>query len=305
MASLPTTVRRLSTGKTYENIIVSRPENNVTLLTLNRPKALNALNSHLIAELNEAMEEADADQEVAALVLTGSDRAFAGAHVSPLTLRTSDHDVSVAGADIKEMKNKEFPDAYSTDFLGDWLRITKIRKPVIAAVSGYAVSSPTSRVECSVSNELPLYAKLGGGCELAMMCDIILASPTATFGQPEINLGIIPGAGGTQRLTRVIGKSRAMEAILTGMNITAEHAAQWGLVSRVVAPGEGEVVREAIKVASRIGTKGRVSVQAAKETVNAGAVSNNTYLSPFQTPPSNSVRAQSCRRHSTRAACIP
>lgn len=179
----------------------------------------------------------------------------------------------VAGADIKEMKDKEFSNAYTTDFLGNWSRITKIRKPVVAAVSGYAVSYSMSGCSQPINY---LDSKLGGGCELAMMCDIILASPTATFGQPEINLGVIPGAGGTQRLTHAIGKSRAMEAILTGMNITAEQAAQWGLVSRVVAPGEGEVVKEAIKIASKIGTKGRVSVQAAKETVNAGAVPSGT-----------------------------
>lgn len=230
VARLPVSTRCLSTGRTYENIIVSRPEPGVALFTLNRPKALNALNSALMSELNEAMEEADADSEVAALVLTGSERAFA------------------AGADIKEMKDKTFSGAYSSDFLGDWTRITQIRKPVIAAVSGYA---------------------LGGGCELAMMCDIILASPTANFGQPEINLGVIPGAGGSQRLTRAIGKSRAMEAILTGSDIKAKQAAEWGLVSRVVPEGEGEVVKEAIKVALKISSKGRVSVQAGKEAVNA------------------------------------
>ncbi|KAF8309418.1 ClpP/crotonase [Clavulina sp. PMI_390] len=236
--TLPVSARWISTGRSYETILVSRPEPAVALLTLNRPKALNALNSTLIKELNEALEEADADSSIAAMVLTGSERAFA------------------AGADIKEMKDKTFSEAYSGDFLGDWARrMGSIRKPVIAAVSGYA---------------------LGGGCELAMMCDIILASPTANFGQPEINLGVIPGAGGTQRLTRAIGKSRAMEVILTGMNITAQQASEWGLVSRVVGDGEGEVVREAVKLASKIGTKGAVSVQAAKETVNAAYELNLT-----------------------------
>jgi len=223
-------IRYLSTGKSYVNIVVSQPEAGVALFTLNRPKALNALNSALMRELNEAMAEADEDKEIKAMVVTGSEKAFA------------------AGADIKEMKDKTFSGTYGTDFLGDWTRITKLRKPVIAAVSGYA---------------------LGGGCELAMMCDIILASPTANFGQPEINLGVIPGAGGSQRLTRAIGKSRAMEAILTGSGITAQQASEWGLVSRVVPEGEGEVVREAIKVAKKISLKGAVSVQAGKEMVNA------------------------------------
>jgi len=164
------------------------------------------------------------------LVLTGSDRAFA------------------AGADIKEMKDKQFTEVYKSDFLHNWTRITQVKKPIIAAVSGYA---------------------LGGGCELAMACDIILASPTAVFGQPEINLGIIPGAGGTQRLTHAIGKSRAMEIILTGRNFTAKEAEAWGLVSKVVAEGEGGVIKEAVKMAETIANKGRISVQAAKEAVNA------------------------------------
>jgi len=224
-------VRTVSnTVRSYSHIISARPEPSVALLTLNRPKALNALNSALITELNHALEEADSDNAVGSIVLTGSDRAFA------------------AGADIKEMKDKQFADAYTTDFLGDWSRITKIRKPVVAAVSGFA---------------------LGGGCELAMMCDIILASPTAVFGQPEINLGVIPGAGGTQRLTRAIGKSRAMEIILTGRTFDAKEAEKWGLVSRIVSEGEGVVVKEAIALALKISQKGRVSVQAGKEAVNA------------------------------------
>ncbi|KAF8498833.1 ClpP/crotonase-like domain-containing protein [Hysterangium stoloniferum] len=219
-----------SQSSPYSLILTSRPEPSVSLITLNRPKALNALSTPLLLEINQALEEAENDDDIGAIILTGSEKAFA------------------AGADIKEMKDKEFADVYKSDFLYNWTRITRIQKPIIAAVSGYA---------------------LGGGCELAMMCDIILASPTATFGQPEIKLGIIPGAGGTQRLTHAIGKSRAMELILTGRNFSAKEAETWGLVSRVVDAGEGEVVKEAIKVAAIIASKGRISVQAAKEAVNA------------------------------------
>ncbi|PWN27762.1 putative enoyl-CoA hydratase precursor, mitochondrial [Jaminaea rosea] len=221
------TLPRLYSTQTYQNILVSRPDPSVTLITLNRPKALNALNSALFHELNAAAKEADEDDAVGAIVLTGSDKAFA------------------AGADIKEMKDKEFARAYKENFLGHWTELTRVKKPIIAAVSGYA---------------------LGGGAELAMMCDIILASGTANFGQPEINLGVIPGAGGTQRLTRALGKSLSMELNLTGRNLSAQEAAQHGLVSRVV---EGNVVDEAVKVAVTIAKKGRVASQAAKEAVNA------------------------------------
>ncbi|RDB25245.1 Enoyl-CoA hydratase, mitochondrial [Hypsizygus marmoreus] len=224
------TTRLMSTTQ-YNYILTSRPEPAVTLITLNRPKALNALSSPLFAELNEALREADNDDSVSAIVLTGSERAFA------------------AGADIKEMKDKEYADVYKNRFLEDWADMTRIRKPIIAAVSGFA---------------------LGGGCELALMCDIILASPTAKFGQPEINLGVIPGGGGSQRLTKVIGKSRTMEMVLTGRMVSAQEAAQWGLVSRVVAEGEGEVVKEAISVAKEIGDRSQIAVQAGKEVVNAG-----------------------------------
>ncbi|KIY50376.1 ClpP/crotonase [Fistulina hepatica ATCC 64428] len=214
----------------YENILVSNPEPSVTLITLNRPKALNALNSALFKELNVALETADNDRTIGAIVLTGSERAFA------------------AGADIKEMKDKEFADVYQNNFLENWQALTKIRKPVIAAVGGYA---------------------LGGGCELALMCDIILASPAAKFGQPEINLGIIPGGGGSQRLTRIVGKSRAMEMILTGRQITASEAEKYGMVSRVVGEGEGQVVKDAVVLAKEIASKSQIAVQAAKEVVNA------------------------------------
>ncbi|KAK0504517.1 ClpP/crotonase-like domain-containing protein [Armillaria luteobubalina] len=200
----------------YEFILTSRPEPAVTLITLNRPKALNALCSPLFVELNNAIREADNDDSVGAIVLTGSERAFA------------------AGADIKEMKDKEYADVYKNNFLESWQDLTKIRKPIIAAVSGYA---------------------------LALMCDITLASPTAKFGQPEINLGVIPGGGGSQL--------RAMEYILTGRVFTAQEAEKWGMVSRVVGEGEGEVVKEAIAVAKEISSKGQVAVQAAKEVVNA------------------------------------
>lgn len=214
----------------YEYIIVARPEPAVALITLNRPKALNALCSPLFAELNKALLEVDADDAIGAVVLTGSEKAFA------------------AGADIKEMKDKEYSDVFKSRFLEDWAALSKTRKPIIAAVSGYA---------------------LGGGCELALMCDIILASPTAKFGQPEINLGVIPGGGGSQRLAHIIGKSRTMEMVLTGRNISAQEAEKWGMVSRVVSDGEGQVVKEAIEMAKTIASKGQIAVQAGKEVVNA------------------------------------
>ncbi|KAG9036616.1 hypothetical protein FRB95_008450 [Tulasnella sp. JGI-2019a] len=223
-------VARYFSGKTYENIIASRPVPSVALLTLNRPKALNALSTPLFRDLNDALLEADAEEAVGAIVITGSEKAFA------------------AGADIKEMKDQSFADAYGKNLFAEWSTVTTIRKPVIAAVSGYA---------------------LGGGCEFAMMCDMILASPTAVFGQPEINLGVSPGAGGSQRLTKIVGKYRAMELMLTGKNISAKEAEQWGLVNRVVGEGEGEVVKEAIELAKKIGSKGRVAVQATKEMINA------------------------------------
>ncbi|CAA7259192.1 unnamed protein product [Cyclocybe aegerita] len=226
------TIRLMSSSsQQYEHILVSRPEPSVVLVTLNRPKALNALCSPLFKELNQALKEADRDDTVGAMVLTGSAKAFA------------------AGADIKEMRDKEFADVYKNNFLADWGDIRHLRKPLIAAVSGYA---------------------LGGGCELALMCDIILASPTAKFGQPEINLGVIPGGGGSQRLIHAIGKSRTMELVLSGRMFTAQEASDWGMVSRVVGDGEGEVVTEAVKIANEIASKSQVAVQAGKEVVNAG-----------------------------------
>ncbi|KAG8221079.1 ClpP crotonase [Butyriboletus roseoflavus] len=213
----------------YDNVLVSRPEPGVALITLNRPNALNALNAAHFRDIASALKEADDDASVGAMVLTGSDRAFA------------------AGADIKEMKDKSFAEAYTSNFLANWEVVSKLNKPVIAAVSGYA---------------------LGGGLELALQADILLVSPSAQLGQPEINLGVIPGGGGTQRLTRLIGKSRTMELVLTGRMINADEAERWGLVSRIV-PEDIGVVNAAIQMATTIADKGRVAVAAGKEAVNA------------------------------------
>jgi enoyl-CoA hydratase len=211
----------------FENIIVDT-RGRVGLITLNRPKALNALSAGLIRELGKALDGFETDADIGAIVLTGSEKAFA------------------AGADIKEMATKSFSQAYLEDFITvGWEAVTQLRKPVIAAVAGYA---------------------LGGGCELAMMCDFILAADTAKFGQPEITLGIIPGAGGTQRLTRFVGKSKAMEMILTGRTMDAQEAERTGLVSRLVPAAD--LLEEALKVADRIAGMSRPSVFAAKESVN-------------------------------------
>ena len=211
----------------FENIIVER-KGAVGVITLNRPKALNALSAKLTEELQSALIELDADIEIGCMIITGSEKAFA------------------AGADIKEMQSKTYMDAYLDDFITvAWEHISKIRKPIIAAVSGYA---------------------LGGGCEIAMMCDFIIAADNAKFGQPEITIGTIPGAGGTQRLTRFVGKSKAMEMCLTGRMMDAEEAERSGLVSRVVPLTE--LMDEALKVASRIGALSRPSVLMAKESVN-------------------------------------
>ncbi|WP_372003301.1 enoyl-CoA hydratase [Tistrella mobilis] len=211
----------------YKNILVDT-RGAVGLIQLNRPKALNALCAELIEELNAALDAYEADPAIGAIVLTGSEKAFA------------------AGADIKEMLPKSFQDVYMEDFISRWERVTRCKKPVIAAVSGYA---------------------LGGGCELAMMCDFILAAENAKFGQPEINLGTIPGSGGTQRLTRFVGKSKAMEMCLTGRMMDAEEAERAGLVSRIVPVAE--LLDEALKVAQAIAAKSLPSVMMAKEAVNA------------------------------------
>jgi enoyl-CoA hydratase len=211
----------------YETILVER-RGAVGLITLNRPKALNALNAQLIGELDRALSEIDADPAVAVVVLTGSEKAFA------------------AGADIKEMAEKDFANAFQSDFIAPWARIGQHRKPVIAAVAGYA---------------------LGGGCELAMMCDVILAADSAKFGQPEINLGTIPGAGGTQRLARAIGKAKTMEMVLTGRMMDAAEAERSGLVARVVPAAD--LLEEAIRLAEVIAAKSQPVVQMAKDAVNA------------------------------------
>jgi enoyl-CoA hydratase len=211
----------------YETILVER-RGRVGLVTLNRPKALNALNAQLIGELEAALAGFDEDAEVAAVVVTGSEKAFA------------------AGADIKEMMDKDFAQAFASDFIAPWQRIAQHRKPVIAAVAGYA---------------------LGGGCELAMMCDLILAADNAKFGQPEINLGTIPGAGGTQRLTRAVGKSKAMEMVLTGRMMEAAEAERSGLAARVVPLAD--LVDEAVRLGETIASKSQPIVAMAKDMVNA------------------------------------
>ena len=199
----------------------------VGLITLDRPKALNALNSELIGELNRALDGFEADADIGAMVLAGGERAFA------------------AGADIKEMQPKSYMDAFFGDFIGPWDRVTRCRKPVIAAVAGYA---------------------LGGGCELAMMCDILIAAETARFGQPEIKLGTFPGSGGTQRLPRAIGKAKAMDLILTGRMMDAAEAERAGLVSRVVAPEA--VLETALEAGEAIAGLSLPAVIMAKEAVN-------------------------------------
>ncbi|XP_074152387.1 enoyl-CoA hydratase, mitochondrial isoform X2 [Sminthopsis crassicaudata] len=222
--------RTYAAGGNFEYIITEKKgkANNVGLVQLNRPKALNALCQPLINELNQALMTFQKDPSIGAIVLTGSEKAFA------------------AGADIKEMCDKTFQFCYSGKLLKDWDIITQIKKPVIAAVNGYA---------------------LGGGCELAMMCDIIYAGEKAQFGQPEILLGTIPGAGGTQRLTRVVGKSLAMEMVLTGDRISAQEAKQAGLVSKIF-PVE-KLVEEAIQCAEKIANNSKIVTEMAKDSVNA------------------------------------
>eukprot|EP00752_Nemacystus_decipiens_P000020 g20.t1 len=211
----------------YE-MILTETRGPVGLITLNRPKALNALCAQLIEELGRALDDMEADEAIGAIVLTGSEKAFA------------------AGADIKEMASKSFMDVYLQDFITQgWERITTCRKPIVAAVAGYA---------------------LGGGCEVAMMCDFIIAADTAKFGQPEITIGTIPGSGGTQRLTRFVGKSKAMEMCLTGRLMPAEEAERAGLVSRIV-PAD-ELLDDAVKTATKIAELSRPAVFMAKEAVN-------------------------------------
>ncbi|MCB4208766.1 enoyl-CoA hydratase [Arthrobacter sp. UM1] len=224
-------------AESYENILVET-RGRVGLITLNRPKALNALNKATMLEVVAAAREFDRNPEIGAMVLTGSEKAFA------------------AGADIKEMASKDYVDAYLSDWFADWEGLTRLRTPIIAAVSGHA---------------------LGGGCEVAMMCDMIIASETARFGQPEINLGVFPGMGGSQRLTRAVGKSKAMDMILTGRTMKADEAERAGLVSRVV--GAEDFLDEALKAAEAIASKSKPVAMMAKEVVNAA----------FETPLSQGI----------------
>ncbi|MFI0847997.1 enoyl-CoA hydratase [Mesorhizobium sp. IMUNJ 23232] len=210
----------------YQDIIVET-RGKVGLITLNRPKALNALNTQVLSELLVAVQAFEADAKIGALVLTGSEKAFA------------------AGADIKEMQSATYAEMYLADFFSGWEQFTRLRKPIIAAVAGYA---------------------LGGGCELAMMCDFIIAADTAKFGQPEITLGVMPGMGGSQRLTRFVGKSKAMDMCLTGRMMDAAEAERSGLVSRVVPAGE--LIEEALKAATKIAGFSLPAVMMTKEAVN-------------------------------------
>ena len=217
----------MSEAPGYQTILVER-RGAVGIVTLNRPAALNALNATLIAELASALDEFEEDSAIGAIVLTGNEKAFA------------------AGADVKEMVGKTYPEIYSEDFITrGWERLAHCRKPVIAAVAGFA---------------------LGGGCEIAMMCDIVIAAETAKFGQPEITLGTIPGAGGTHRLTRFVGKAKAMDLCLTGRMMDAAEAERAGLVSRVVPAAE--LLGEVVKVAERVAQMSRPVAMMVKESVN-------------------------------------
>jgi len=218
----------------FEYIIVTpQYDEKIALIKLNRPKELNALNLQLMLEIKQALIDLDNDENVAVIIITGNDRAFA------------------AGADIKQMSGKNAVDMLKIDQFSTWDQIRKTKKPIIAAVSGFA---------------------LGGGCELCMICDMIVASETAQFGQPEINIGVMPGAGGTQRLTRAVGKARAMEMVLTGTFISANEALQYGLINKVV-PIE-LYLSETVKLAKNIAEKSPIAVQLAKESV----------LKAFETP---------------------
>ena len=212
---------------TYENIL-TETRGRVGIITLNRPKALNALNHKTMEEIGAAATAFDNDSGIGAIIITGSEKAFA------------------AGADIKEMATKEFSEMYAADWFAGWDGLTRARTPIVACVTGYA---------------------LGGGCELAMMADVLVAGEGAKFGQPEINLGVIPGMGGSQRLTRAVGKAKAMDMILTGRMIGAEEAERIGLVSRVVA--DEKALEEALEVAATIASKSKPASWMAKEAVNA------------------------------------
>jgi enoyl-CoA hydratase len=211
---------------TYENIVVET-KGRVGIIRLNRPHALNALNKALVAELTQAIEALDGDDKIGCMLIAGSDKAFA------------------AGADIKEMADKPFIEAYLGDFVSNWDAVAHARKPIVAAVAGFA---------------------LGGGCELALQSDVVIAADNAKFGQPEIKLGVIPGIGGTQRLTHAVGKAKAMDLILTGRMMDAAEAEKSGLVARVVPAAN--LMDEAMKVADTIANMSLPSVLAAKEAVN-------------------------------------
>jgi len=211
---------------TYQNIVVET-RGKIGIIRLNRPQALNALNAALIGELTQAVQAFEADAAIACIVVTGSEKAFA------------------AGADIKEMADKSYMDAFMGDFAGNWDALARARKPTVAAVAGFA---------------------LGGGCELAMMCDVVIAADTAKFGQPEIKLGVIPGIGGTQRLTRAVGKAKAMDLCLTGRMMDAAEAERSGLVARIVPAAS--LMDEAIKVAETIASMSLPVLMIAKESVN-------------------------------------
>ena len=217
----------MSETSVYQHILVER-RGVVGIITLNRPQALNALNAALVGELAGALDIFEGDDAIGAIVLTGNDKAFA------------------AGADVKEMAGKSYPEIYLEDFITrGWERVGQCRKPVVAAVAGFA---------------------LGGGCEIAMMCDIVIAADTARFGQPEIQLGTIPGAGGTQRLTRFVGKAKAMDLCLTGRMMDAAEAERAGLVSRVVPAAD--LLSEAVKIGERIAQMSRPITMMLKESVN-------------------------------------
>jgi len=211
---------------TYETI-KSEIRGKVGLITFNRPDVLNAVNSTVIREVNQALDAFEADETIGAIVITGSEKAFA------------------AGADVKEMQSLTYPSSYLDDFVSAWDRVAARRKPLIAAVSGFA---------------------LGGGCEFAMMCDMIIASDTAKFGQPEIRLGIMPGVGGTQRLTRAVGKAKAMEMCLTGRMMDAQEAERSGLVARIVPVAD--LLEDAMKTAATIASYSLTSVMLTKEAIN-------------------------------------
>ena len=238
-------------SKTQEKTVLVERQGMVGIVRLNRPSALNALSAELIADLGTAFDELEFDPAIGAIVLTGSERAFA------------------AGADIKEIQAKTYIDAYTEDFItSGWERVAQCRKPVIAAIAGFA---------------------LGGGCEVAMMCDIVMAADTARFGQPEIQLGTMPGAGGTQRMPRFIGKAKAMDLCLTGRMMDAQEAERAGLVSRVV-PAD-KLTEEAIAVAARIAAMSRPIAMMVKESVNRA----------FETTLAEGVRFERRLFHSTFA----